>query len=103
MTRCSVCDVQLPAGAEDECDGLMELCKRVCPRLHMEDFKDGLNFCSSCFVWLLGSYNDILAGREFDPHAVRYLRLMVIDQTPLLTDRVRAATRRGARPRGNPG
>ena len=81
----------------------MELCKRVCPRLHMEDIKDGLNFCSSCFIWLVGNYNDILAGREFDPQSVRYLRLMVIDQAPLLTERVRTAAKRGARARGQPG
>ncbi len=105
MARCSVCDVRLPAEPEEDCDGEPERCHRACPQLHMEDIKDGLMFCSSCFVWLVGAYNDILAGRAFDPRAVRYLRLMVVDQTPLLTERVKAAVkgppparRRAARP-----
>lgn len=92
MPRCSVCEVRLPLEPEQDCDGEMENCRRVCGRLHMEDVKDGLTFCTSCFIWLIGAYNDILAGRPFDPQAVRYLRLMVLDQTPLLSKRVRDAT-----------
>ncbi len=63
----------------------------------MEDYKDGLFFCTSCYLWLLGTYNDILSGRPFDTRAVRYLRLMTIDQAPLLTDWVRNAVRKGGR------
>lgn len=102
MPRCSVCEIRLPTKPEDECDGEMERCHQVCPQLHMDDVKDGLNFCSSCFIWLIGAYNDILAGRPFDPKAVRYLRLMVIDQAPLLTEWVRATARGRARASSQP-
>ncbi len=63
----------------------------------MEEYKDGLFFCTGCYLWLLGTYNDILSGRPFDTRAVRYLRLMTIDQAPLLTDWVRNAVRKGGR------
>ncbi len=98
VPRCSVCEAKLPTEPEEDCDGLMELCKNVCPRLHIEDFRDGLTFCTSCFVWLLGTYNDILAGRDFDPRAVRYLHLMVVDQGPLQTERVKPATKKRRSP-----
>lgn len=90
---CSVCGRRIPATPEDECDGAMDDCHNVCPRFHIEDFKDGLTLCTSCFLWLMGAYNDILAGRAVDRPAVRYLRLMVLDQRPLLTDRVRSVLR----------
>jgi hypothetical protein len=63
----------------------------------MEEYKDGLFFCTSCYLWLLGTYNDILAGRPFDTRAVRFLRIMTVDQSPLITDWVRAAVKRGGR------
>jgi hypothetical protein len=63
----------------------------------MEEYKDGLFFCTSCYLWLLGTYNDILAGRSFDTRAVRFLRIMVLDQGPLLTEWVRTAVKRGGR------
>ncbi|HYM38634.1 MAG TPA: hypothetical protein VEY12_00620 [Thermoplasmata archaeon] len=97
MQRCAVCEVRLPTEPEDDCDGEMEVCHRVCPRVHMEEYKDGLFFCTSCYLWLLGTYNDILAGRPFDTRAVRFLRLMTVDQAPLLTDWVRTAVKRGGR------
>lgn len=97
MSRCAVCEIRLPDHPEEECDGEMEGCHRVCTRVHMEEYKDGLFFCTSCYLWLMGTYNDIVAGRPFDTRAVRFLRLMVVDQAPLLTDRVRAAVRKGDR------
>ena len=90
---CSVCGRRIPATPEDECDGAMDDCHNVCPRFHIEDFKDGLTLCTSCFLWLMGAYNDILAGRRVNREALRFLRLMVIDQRPLLTDRVTSVLR----------
>ena len=97
MPQCAVCEVRLPAEAERDCDGEMESCHRVCARIHMEEYKDGLFFCTSCYLWLLGTYNDILAGRAFDTRAVRFLRIMTVDQEPLVTEWVRAAVKRGGR------
>ena len=97
MQRCAVCEIRLPSAPEEECDAEMETCHSVCPRVHMDDYKDGLFFCTGCYLWLLGSYNDILAGRPFDTRAVRFLRLMTIDQAPLLSDWVRGAVRKGGR------
>ena len=97
MTRCAVCELRLPSQPEDDCDGEMETCHRVCARVHMDEYKDGLFFCTSCYLWLLGTYNDILSGRPFDTRAVRFLRLMTIDQQPLLSDWVRSAVKKGGR------
>lgn len=97
MAQCAVCELRLPSTPEADCDGEMETCHRVCARVHMEEYKDGLFFCTSCYLWLLGSYNDILSGRSFDTRAVRFLRLMTIDQQPLLSDWVRAAVKQGGR------
>jgi len=97
VQRCAVCEIRLPSEPEKDCDGEMEVCHRVCARVHMEEYKDGLFFCTSCYLWLLGTYNDIVAGRPFDTRAVRFLRIMTIDQAPLLTDWVRAAVKRGGR------
>ena len=97
LQRCAVCEVRLPSEPEKDCDGEMETCHRVCTRVHMEEYKDGLFLCTSCYLWLMGTYNDILAGRPFDTRAVRFLRLMVLDQAPLLSDWVRSAVKRGGR------
>ncbi len=97
MQRCAVCDIRLSSTPEEECDGEMEACHNVCARVHMEEYKDGLFFCTHCYLWLMGAYNDILAGRPFDTTAVRFLRIMTVDQAPLLTSWVRAAVKKGGR------
>jgi hypothetical protein len=84
MQRCSVCRTTLVAEAAEFCDGEMESCHKVCARLHIGDHRGALFVCTGCYIWLIGAYNDLLTGRPFDGRAVRFLRLMRVDQEPVL-------------------
>ncbi len=84
MVFCSVCEARLRKEPDGECDAKMESCKNICSQLPIDAWKDGLDLCTSCFLWLIANYNDIKAGRQHDRAAVKYLRLMVIDQEPLV-------------------
>ncbi len=84
MKCCSVCRTPLVAEAAEFCDGEMESCHKVCARLHIKDHRGALFVCTGCYIWLIGTYNDIATGRPFDWRAVGFLRLMRVDQDPVM-------------------